>query len=95
MRAAAISPATGRPYGVERTCAAFGVPRASFYAWRSKEDPNRPLPAKRRGPKPAIDDTALLTAIEVDLARSPWHGEGHRKVWARLRVMDGMRVSRT
>src|SRR5271166_6885638 len=25
---------------------------------------------------------------------SPWTGEGHRKVWARLRVIDGIRVAR-
>jgi putative transposase len=30
----------------------------------------------------------------ADLARSPWAGEGHRKVRARLRAMDGIRVSR-
>lgn len=32
--------------------------------------------------------------IVHDLARSEFHGEGHRKVWARLRIMDGVRVSR-
>ena len=32
--------------------------------------------------------------FRADLARSPWSGEGHRKVWARLRAMDGIRVSR-
>ena len=30
-----------------------------------------------------MSDGALLAAIRADLARSPWHGEGHRKVWAR------------
>ena len=54
----------------------------------------QPVPAQRRGPKPAVSDDALLAAIRADLARSPWHGEGHRKVWARLRVMDGIRVAR-
>jgi transposase InsO family protein len=54
-----------------------------------------PGPPGRRGPKPAIpDEAALLAAIEADLARSPWTGEGHRKVWARLRTLDGIRVSR-
>jgi transposase InsO family protein len=48
----------------------------------------------RRGPQPAVSDAALLAAIRADLARSPWAGEGHRKVWARLRAMDGIRVSR-
>ena len=28
------------------------------------------------------------------LDRSPFAGEGHRKVWARLRVLDGLRVGR-
>ena len=45
-------------------------------------------------PKPVVSDDTLLAAIRADLARSPWHGEGHRKVWARLRVMDGIRVAR-
>ena len=34
----------------------------------------------RRGPKPSIGDEALLAAIHADLERSPWTGEGHRKV---------------
>ena len=37
---------------------------------------------------------ALLEAIRHDLDRSPLSGEGHRKVWARLRVLDGLRVGR-
>ena len=45
-------------------------------------------------PRPAITDEALLAAIHADLERSPWTGEGHRKVWARLRVTDTIRVSR-
>ena len=40
----------------------------------------RAPPAKRRGPKPAISDQALLVAIEADLETSPWEGEGYRKV---------------
>jgi transposase InsO family protein len=41
-----------------------------------------------------VSDEALLAAIRADLARSPWTGEGHRKVWARLRVINGIRVAR-
>ena len=48
-----------------------------------------------------IDDTDqarsredYVEAIRADLDRSPWIGEGHRKVWARLRVLDGIRVAR-
>jgi len=37
----------------------------------------------------------LLKAIRDDLAASPFSGEGHRKVWARLRIVHDIRVSRT
>jgi transposase-like protein len=76
---AAISPGTGRAYGVACVCDGFGVARSSFYAWRQQQERPTPPPS-RRGPKPAISDTALLSAIRADLARSPWVGEGHRKV---------------
>ena len=92
----ATSPTTGRCYGVARVCQVWDVPRSSFYAARqtnAAEAGPRPSPA-RRGPQPAISDEDLLAAIRADLARSPWTGEGHRKVWARLRAMDGIRVSR-
>jgi len=93
--AAATSPATGRTYGVRRVCAAWRVARSSFYDARRQEERPHQSPAGRRGPKPALTDVELLAAIRRDLARSPWTGEGHRKVWARLRVIDGIRVSRT
>jgi transposase InsO family protein len=38
-------------------------------------------------------DAALVERIRAVLAASPFHGEGHRKVWARLRVA-GLRTSR-
>jgi hypothetical protein len=40
-----------------------------------------------------MPDAGLVEAIRAVLAASPFHGEGHRKVWARLR-MDGVRTSR-
>ena len=49
----------------------------------------------RRGPTPAHSDEQLLAAVRADLARSPFQGEGHRKVHARLRILDGIRVART
>jgi putative transposase len=90
-----VSPAAGRRYGVARVCKVWDVPRSSFYAARTAAaDPSPQRPKGRRGPKPAVSDAELLTAIRADLDRSPWSGEGHRKVWARLRVLDGLRVSR-
>ena len=90
---AATSPGTGLAYGLRRVCAAWGLARSSFYAMTSGQNAERP-PAKRRGPKPAISDQALLVAIEADLETSPWEGEGYRKVWARLRVCRDIRVAR-
>src|SRR6187455_65411 len=92
--AAETSPTTGRRYGIARVCRVWDVARSSFYADRRRADRTTPVPAQRRGPKPVISDDALLAAIRADLARSPWSGEGHRKVWARLRVLDGIRVAR-
>jgi putative transposase len=40
-----------------------------------------------------MPDAALLEAIRAVLAASPFHGEGHRKVWARLRMRE-VRTSR-
>src|SRR6201995_3245024 len=42
-------------------------------------------PPQRRGPTGAMTDAAQTEAIRDLLAPSPFHGEGHRKVWARLR----------
>ena len=44
---------------------------------------------------PTVSDATLLEAIQADLDRSPFPGEGHRKVHARLRILDGIRVART
>jgi putative transposase len=94
----ATSPATGCRYGVARVCQAWEVPRSSFYAARpaaaAADGTKAGASPTRRGPKPAVSDADLLAAIRADLARSPWTGEGHRKVWARLRTLDGLRVSR-
>ena len=89
-----ISPSIGRRYGIAQVCRIWDVPRSSFYADRRRGSTATPIPPQRRGPKPMVSDNALLAAIRADLARSPWHGEGHRKVWARLRIMDGIRVAR-
>jgi putative transposase len=50
-------------------------------------------PTQRRGPVGPMPDAALLAAIRAVLAASPFHGEGHRKVWARLRIL-GVRTSK-
>ena len=47
------------------------------------------MPGKR-GPKPLVPDADLLDLIRHDLAASPFIGEGHRKVWGRLRFGQGI-----
>lgn len=89
---AATSASTGRSYGVERVCRAWEVPRSSFYAQRAEFKPA--TRAGKRGPKPKVSDPELLKLIRADLAASPFQGEGHRKVWARLKLVAGIRVSR-
>ncbi|MBL0352086.1 MAG: integrase core domain-containing protein [Candidatus Dechloromonas phosphoritropha] len=85
----------GKPYGLERVCRVLQFPRATIYAQQAREaGVVAPLFPMRRGPKPKIPDTDLVPAIRADLAASPFVGEGHRKVWARLRIVQGIRVSR-
>ena len=57
------------------------------------------LPVRWPGPanggrRPPSLTTELLELIRADLPASPFQGEGHRKVWARLRVRDGVKVGR-
>jgi len=88
-----VSPATGKPYGLKRVCGTLNVSRSTVYAQRKAALTPKASPA-RRGPKPRITDEALLEDIRTDLAASPFEGEGHRKVWARLKFGKGLRVSR-
>lgn len=90
-----ISPSTGKPYGVVRVCAAWGVARSSFYsAQRPDSGADDDPPRGKRGPKTKISDEELLTLIKDDLEKSPFVGEGYRKVWARLKFVGGLAVGR-
>ena len=89
------SPGTGKRYGLARVCRVLEFPRATIYAHQARETSKvvPPHPA-RRGPKPKMADAELLAAIRADLTASPFVGEGHRKVWARLRILCGILVSK-
>ena len=90
------SEGTGKSYGLERVCRVLEFPRSTIYAQQARESAKVvPLFAQRRGPKPKVSDADLLAAIRCDLEASPFTGEGHRKVWARLRILRAIRVSRT
>jgi len=64
-----------------RTC--LKVAGLSSAAWYTQSRVN--VAKQRPGPKPIVSDEDLLTAIRQDLAASPFHSEGHKKVRARLR----------
>ena len=87
---AATSPGSGRPYGLALVCRVWRVARATVYRRRA---PAVPGPRRRPGPVGPMPDAELLERIRGVLAASPFHGEGHRKVWARLRFA-GLRTSR-
>lgn len=89
-RASSIS--VRRRYGLARVCRVLEIPRSTVYARRDRAADARP--AGRPGPKRGIvSDEALLTAIREVLASPLFHGEGYRKVWARLRS-KGVRVDK-
>src|SRR5215472_3849616 len=76
------SPATGKPYGLAAVCRVWRLARSGVYRHQT---PPLDTPPGRRGPMGPMSDEALTTVIRGVLAASPFHGEGHRKVWARLR----------
>ena len=77
-----VSQVSGKPYGLAVVCRVWRLARSSVYRGRA---PAPPGPRHRPGPVGPMPDNALLDAIRGVLAASPFHGEGHRKVWARLR----------
>jgi transposase InsO family protein len=68
----------------------WDLARSTVYRHR---EPPRAAPPRRPGPTGPMPDAALVEAIRGVLAASPFHGEGHRKVWARLRH-GGVRTSK-
>jgi transposase InsO family protein len=86
---------TGKAYGVERVCQVWEQARSTFYDRQERaQKAAEGLKPGKRGPKPLVSDEELLERIRSDLAASPFRGEGHRKVWGRLRFGQGVRVSR-
>lgn len=93
MTAKTRSTMTGQPFGIERVCRVWEYPRATFYQHRAVMAFGKAKPGKR-GPRPKLSDDQLLALIRSDLAISPFTGEGHRKVWARLKFGQGVKVGR-
>jgi transposase InsO family protein len=88
-----VSTSADRPYGLARVCRVWEVARSTVYAARGGPRPAGATGPRRRGPRGPYTDEELLDRIRQVLADSPWLGEGHRKVWARLRH-GGTRTSK-
>ena len=85
-----VSPSAAQVYGLQRVTRLWGISRATVYRRRHRSDGAK---RKRPGPVGAMSDEDLVRAIRQLLTDSPFHGEGYRKMWARLRFA-GIRTSR-
>src|SRR5262249_60422389 len=89
------APSTGQRLGLARVCRIWDLPRSTVYFQRHQRavpTKQRPQP-KRCGPLGLCSDEELVGHIRCILTESPFHGEGYRKVWARLRY-QGIRTSK-
>jgi hypothetical protein len=80
----ATSSSMNRPYGVVRVCEEWGLARSTFY-YQQDRVAQSPRALAKRGPKTSYTDEALTGHLRQVLATSPFLGEGHHNVWARLR----------
>lgn len=90
------SPGTGRRYPLRLICAVYRVARSSVYAGGRPQPPARI--SQKRGPQTRWSDAEIVDGIRTVLATCPFHGEGYRKVRARLThrglAVGGKRVLR-
>ncbi len=77
-----ISPSIGRRYPLTLVCEVYRVARSSVYAARASVIPM--VVAIKRGPKTTWSEEEVVEGIRAVIAGSPFHGEGYRKVRARL-----------
>src|ERR1700732_5642422 len=85
-----LSPSLARGYGMARVTRVWKISRASVYRSLKETPPN--TIARRSGPVGACSDAELAEHIRQHIAASRLHGEGYRKLWARLRFA-GVRTS--
>jgi putative transposase len=77
---------------VWRACRVWELARSTVYLGQARRTAPVTAPQKR-GPKPRWSDAELVDQIRAVLAAAPFLGEGHRKVWARLR-WQGVRTAK-
>lgn len=84
-----VSASTGKRYGLARVCDLWGIARSSIYYRRHP----KAMVKQHPGPLGPCPDEELAKRIQVVLLASSFHGEGYRKVWAKLRF-EGIRTSK-
>ena len=93
---ATVSPSTRRRYPLTMLCQVWRVARSSGYTTAAPR--GGATAVSKRGPKTAVSDVEVLTALRGVLPATPFHGEGYRKVRARLAhrglAVSGKRVLR-
>ena len=80
-----LSPATGLRYGLARVARVWRLSRATVYRHRAAAGVAASAVPMRRGPVGACPDAELVGHIRARILGSRLHGEGYRKIWARLR----------
>jgi len=85
-----VSPSTSGSYGLARVSRMWNVSRSGMYRFL-KAAPSTAT-GRRRGPVGACLDAELADHIRQQIEASDFHGEGYRKIWARLRFA-GVRAS--
>lgn len=84
-----LSPSTSRPYGLAQVARIWRLSRATVYRHRTIG----PTAISRcPGPRGPCPDAELVEHIRQQILASRFHGEGYRKIWARLRH-TGIRTS--
>jgi transposase InsO family protein len=81
----AVSPATGRRYGMARVARVWRLSRAAICRHRAPSGAAAPAGPARRGPVGACSDAEPAGRIRRRISASRLHGEGYREIWARLR----------
>jgi putative transposase len=81
----------------KRVCVVLDAPRSTIYAREAavvRNDSGVVIAFPKRGPRTQLSDDELLVLIREVINESPFAGEGHRKVTARLRREHRVSVGR-
>lgn len=70
----------------------LSFPRSTVYAFLKGQ--HEQTGTAKRGPRPQLSDQELAEMVKQDIQASAFVGEGHRKIWARLRFKKGVVVGR-